>query len=95
MLHYVPASLDNITDVVEYVLDVRNRREMKSIVDSANLWCKRTLTKDQMARDAMSQLSKYETALFDTYGENWEEEWLVVKERIMSNIGDDLVNCIT
>jgi hypothetical protein len=93
MSHYVPASLDNITDVVKYVLADENRREMKSIVNSANSWCKRSLTREGMAKDAISQLRRYEMALFDNYGEGWEEEWIVVKERIMSNIGDDLADC--
>ncbi len=36
MSHYVPASLVNVTDVVEYVLAIKNRLEMRTIVDSAN-----------------------------------------------------------
>ncbi|KAL3807429.1 hypothetical protein ACHAXA_003958 [Cyclostephanos tholiformis] len=93
MLDYVPASLQNLTEVIEYVLDKKNEHQMKSIVDSANSWCKRTITKEQLANDAMSQLRKYETALFDTYDRSWEAEWISVRERIMSNIGDDLVDC--
>ena len=40
MIHYVPASLENITEVVEYVLNNNNQHEMKEIVRSANVWCK-------------------------------------------------------
>lgn len=93
MLDYVPASLQNLTEVIEYVLDKKNEHQMKSIIDSANSWCKRTITKEQLANDAMSQLRKYETALFDTYDRSWEAEWISVRERIISNIGDDLVDC--
>jgi hypothetical protein len=93
MLHYVPASLNNITEVARYVLAEENRREMKSIVNSANSWCQRTLTRERMARDAISQLRKYEMALYDNYGKGWEEEWIVIKERIMRNVGHDLVDC--
>ena len=35
---YVPASLDNLTQVVEYVLDYNNQQEMKLIVNAANSW---------------------------------------------------------
>jgi hypothetical protein len=66
---------------------------MKTIVDSANSWCKRTITRDRLASDAMSQLRKYETALFDTYTKRWKEEWIDARERIISIIGDDLVDC--
>ncbi len=89
----MPASLDYITEVVRYVLAYENRREVKSIVSAANSWCRKTPTREGMAGDAISQLRKYESALFDDYGMDWEEEWFVVKERIMSNIGDDLVDC--
>ncbi len=41
----------------------------------------------------ISQLRKYDMALYNNYGEGWEEEWIVVKERIMSNVGHDLVDC--
>ena len=58
MVHYVPASLENVTAVASYVLDKKNRNEMKAIVDSANVWCKRTNTKEQLPRDAISQLEK-------------------------------------
>ena len=37
-VHYIPASLDNITQVVEYVLD--NDLEMRKVVHSANLCVK-------------------------------------------------------
>jgi hypothetical protein len=32
--HYVPASLDNLTDVAAYVMDKDNEDEMKDIVAS-------------------------------------------------------------
>ena len=93
MLQYVPASLQNITDVIEYVLDKKNLHQMKAIVDSANSWCKRTINKEQLPRDAISQLKKYETSLNDIYNDSWIEEWNVVRKRVKSNLGDDLVDC--
>jgi hypothetical protein len=93
MSQYVPASLQNITDVIDYVLDKQNRNQMKAIVDSANSWCKRTINKERLPRDAISQLKKYETSLYDTYNDSWIEEWSVVRKRIMSNLGDVLVDC--
>lgn len=93
MLQYVPASLQNITDVIEYVLDKKNRHQMKAIVDSANSWCKRTINKEQLPRDAISQLKKYETSLYDIYNDSWIKEWSVIGKRVKSNLGDDLVDC--
>ncbi len=81
-MHYVPASLDNITEVTQYVLDEKNRDQMKAVVDSANAWCKRTNTKEQLPKDAISQLQKYEAALYEAYNNSWVEEWKVVRQRI-------------
>ena len=65
MVHFVPASLENLTQVAAYVLDRQNDEEMRSIVDSANSWCREKMTKKKMAKDMMSQIEKYETMLGD------------------------------
>lgn len=93
MIHYVPASIDNLTIVVEYVLDNNNRHEMKMIVNSANAWCQRAVTKDQLTKDAIVQLIKYEHALYSAYEDSWVDEWIDVRQRIMDYVGTDLVDC--
>jgi len=94
MIHYVPASLQNITEVAEYVLDNNNQDEMRAIVRSANSWCKGFNTKEQLPKDAISQLMKYESALMEAYNESgWDEDWRIVQRRIRENIGEDLVDC--
>ncbi len=52
------------------------------------------MTRERLARDAMSQLRKYENALDETFGDSWEEEWINVKGRIVRNVGNDLVECV-
>ena len=93
--HYIPASLDNITDVVAYVMDTMNDNEMKEIVKEANLWCQRSNTKNQLGRDMVSQLHKYEMAIYNKCkgGCDWADEWEHVQRRLWSNIGTDLVEC--
>ena len=61
--HYVPASLDNLTDVAAYAMDKDNEDEMKDIVAKSNSWCRRKMNKKQIAKDMMQQLQKYNTAL--------------------------------
>ena len=39
MIHYIPASLANITEVVTYVKDKKNKGQKKAIVKLANPWC--------------------------------------------------------
>ncbi len=41
MENYVPALLDNLTDVAAYMMDKDNEDEMKGIVAKANSWCRR------------------------------------------------------
>ncbi len=94
MIHYVPASLQNITEVVEYVLADSNQNEMKAIVHSANSWCTGINTKEQLPRDAISQFLKYKSALAEAYNAfGWDEDWRLVERRIRRNIGEDLVEC--
>ncbi len=65
MVHFVPASLENLTQVAAYVLDRQNDEEMRSIVDSANSWCRAKMIKESLAKDMMSQIEAYETMLND------------------------------
>ncbi|KAL7555158.1 hypothetical protein ACHAWF_018816 [Thalassiosira exigua] len=66
MRHFVPASLENITQVAAYVVDKKNDDEMKRIVASAHAWCLEKMTVGGAARDFMKQLERYNVAL-DAY----------------------------
>jgi hypothetical protein len=37
-VHYIPASLDNITEVARYIVDKANESEMKNVVKAARSW---------------------------------------------------------
>ncbi|KAL7479580.1 hypothetical protein ACHAW6_005307 [Cyclotella cf. meneghiniana] len=90
-LHYIPASLENITDVARYVVDPKNDEEMRNVVKAANSWCKRVVTEEVLVRDAMFQLDELESAL-GAYEErnNWIDDWRKFR---MSGVVDDLVDC--
>ena len=81
-LHYVPSSLDNITNVVEYVLDSRNDDRMRDIVNEANGWCVRHLGKASLATKAVRDLYAYRDALRRYGVDGWE-----------SPNYDDMVEC--
>lgn len=87
MVHYVPASIDNITAVVEYVLDEQNQIEMRTIVSSANEWCKRSITSRKLANDAVRALGHYKIAL-DALDANWNR---VFSQSV--GLVDDIVPC--
>ena len=86
MVHYVPASIENVTQVTAYVLDKANEEEMEAIIHSANSWCKRKMTEKDMAKDIMIQLEKYETA----FNEYMQES--MYTGSMTSLISDDVVN---
>lgn len=90
-IHYIPASLENITKVARYVVDPKNDQEMRNTVKAANSWCKRTVTEEVFVSDEIYQLEEYEAAL-GAYGEreNWIDEW---REFMLSGVVDDLVDC--
>lgn len=75
-MHYIPATLDNITDVARYVVDESNEADVRKIIHEANSWCKRKMTRDSIINDAIDRLDKYMT-MFDDFIEqgNCENEW--------------------
>ncbi len=58
-----PDSLENMTQVVEYVLDEKKEEEMKDIVVSDNLLCRRILTMSNLSKEMMVQFDWYKTAI--------------------------------
>ena len=59
MEHYIPASLGNITQVIEYVLLEENDGRMKEVVNAANMWCKKRMTGLAMIQDMALRLEEY------------------------------------
>lgn len=58
-IHYIPATIDNLTDVVERVLDEDNEPAMKQIVVNANKWCQTSMTAEALADSALVALENY------------------------------------
>eukprot|EP00970_Alexandrium_tamarense_P006145 scaffold1033_cov205-Alexandrium_tamarense.AAC.4 len=90
-VHYIAASLDNLTETVAYVMDKRNEEEMQQMIKSANNWCKKSLSEEGLAKDSLIQLDRYRQAL-DDYDMNWSKEWMGVRKQFTETI-DDLVDC--
>jgi hypothetical protein len=89
--HYISASLSNITQVAEYVLNESNNEEMKKVVEAANSWCKQRMIKSTIVNDAMKQMETYFVALNNyTKQDYFHDEW---KSFIRSAPFDDFVEC--
>mmetsp|Transcript_4253 Transcript_4253/g.6342 ORF Transcript_4253/g.6342 Transcript_4253/m.6342 type:complete len:502 (+) Transcript_4253:55-1560(+) len=91
MVHYIPATLQNLTQAVEYAIDKDNERQVQSMIKAANTWCQDTLIEPSFVEDAMTQLVEYQKALEDM-DESWREEWESVKKRFTETL-DDFVDC--
>ena len=93
MKHYIPASLDNITNVTEYVIDERNEDDIMTIIASANAWCEDEMNRHALARDMMQQLQKYRVALDEYSTKTYNVSLSVTMDSIQKDVGLDFVEC--
>lgn len=87
-VHYIPANVDNLTQVVKYVID--NDVKMKSVVDRANAWCHGSRSKEALVEKAMLALELYLLSLEQYDKGHWINEW---KSQNLFNNVDNLVEC--
>jgi alcohol dehydrogenase class IV len=93
-IHYLPASIDNLTSVVEHVMDGTNDNQIQQIVQNANDWCKQQLTREVFINNAFNSLGMYQQALVQL-GVIDDNGWSVnnnSSSSVVDNI-DDLVEC--
>jgi hypothetical protein len=88
-VHYVPASLNNITQVAESVLVENNDKDLQQIISNANSWCAKSMTQDALGRSAMAALEEYHD-LLNEFDRNWQEKWLI---RGAFEVANDIVEC--
>jgi hypothetical protein len=89
-VHYLPASINNLTSVIEHVINIQNDIQIKEIVQNANDWCVQQLTKDVFINNAITTLDMYQRALVH-HGVMDDNGW-VGSSGVDDNI-DDLVEC--
>ena len=87
--HYVSASLENITRVVEHVMDENSDEEMQVIVSNANSWCAKNMNRVALTGAAVEAIEKYRDML-NEYDKHWQEKWLNNNEL---NYASDVVEC--
>jgi hypothetical protein len=86
--HYVSASLENITRVVEHVMEESSDEEMQVIISNANSWCAKNMNRNALTVAAVKAIEKYR-GMLNEYDKHWQEKWL-------SNTADyanDIVEC--
>lgn len=88
-VHFIPATIDNLTETVEYVFDGKNEPDMKQIVLHANEWCKASMTTRALATAAVASLDHY-LELLSHYDTNWSDKFL---DNTSLTNADDLVPC--
>jgi hypothetical protein len=94
-IHYLPASIANLTSVVEYVMDGTNDIQIQQIVQNANDWCAQQLTKEVYIMNSVNALGMYQQALVQL-GVIDDNSWSVNNSSSSSGVVDnidDLVEC--
>ena len=71
-VHYVPANLSNLEEVVKYVVDEPNDNQIRNIVKNANAWCRERITFHALARDMLWTMVAY-VEVMDRSG--YKEVW--------------------
>ena len=62
-VHYIPATISNLTVTVDNILDVRNDSEMKETILNANEWCRKSMNRKALADAAVDALEHYQVLL--------------------------------
>ena len=89
-VHYIPASLTNLTQVVRHVLDDKNEIQMKHIVDNANGWCQRTKNIESLTQRALNAVSEYQAAL-EQY--QYHPGGDILSDAVDLDMIDDMIEC--
>ena len=87
--HYLPSTLDNITQVIKHVIAEGNDAQIRQIVANANNWCKENMNRKKLAKSAIEAIKSYKKLLND-YDEQWHNDWY---SSIVVNKIDDLEEC--
>lgn len=78
-VHYLPASLENFTEVAKWAVQNSSLSQVKQIVQHANAWCKRKVNPDELNRDFLTLLNGYIQGL-TTADPNWVIRWRDVQD---------------
>jgi hypothetical protein len=73
-VHYIPANLENLTEVARSIMQPENDDMLRSVVKNANTWCREHLTEEQLNIDFLSVLNGY-VEMLNVRDPRWAEEW--------------------
>lgn len=73
-VHYIPASVDNLTQVVKYATSDEHEEQVQSIISNANKWCERHVSEESLRSDMLSILNGYAEEL-DRANPEWSNVW--------------------
>ena len=73
-VHYIPANLENLTEVARSIMQPENDDMLRSVVKNANTWCRERLTEEHLNLDFVSVLNGY-VEMLNVRDPKWAEEW--------------------
>jgi hypothetical protein len=78
-VHYLPASLENFTEVAKWAVQNSNLDEIKRIVKNANNWCKRRIQSRVLNYDFLTVLNGFVQGL-SANDPKWIDRWATVQD---------------
>jgi hypothetical protein len=73
-VHYLPVTLENLTDTAKFIANDKNQAFLESIVRNANDWCSHSMTKPRLKQQILSTLEFYIEQL-DKNNSLWLDDW--------------------
>ena len=78
-IHYLPASLENFTDVAKWAVQDSSLPLISLIVKNANAWCKQKIRTHELNLDFLTILNGYIEGL-NSHDGGWIDQWKHVQE---------------
>ena len=85
--HYIPADMDNFTEVARIAMQNMTDEELQSIVRNANTWCRQRMTEENLNLSFLSVLDGYVENLYKGDDE-WYLEWNQIQEKYVGLSSD-------
>ena len=73
-VHFIPASMENFTEVARIINRKENEGMLQNVVKNANAWCRERLTEERLNLDFLSVLNGY-VEMLNVRDPYWVEEW--------------------
>jgi hypothetical protein len=87
-VHYLPASLENYTEVAKWAVQNSSLKQIKRIVKNANDWCKQRIQSRVLNYDFLTVLNGFVEGL-NVHDRKWIDRWEMVQNSYLGTNASD------